>query len=94
MSNQPLVGSALVMVQPQFTLLILEATLDLVSSECHQQQRLDRCIRRSVADEVFHFAREQHVPGETRAISWEDANGRWHEELSAGTDRPETDVEG
>ena len=39
-------------------------------------------------------SREQHVPGETRAISWEDANGRWHEELSAGTDRPETDVEG
>jgi hypothetical protein len=39
-------------------------------------------------------AREQHVPGETRTISWEDANGRWHEELSAGTDRPETDVEG
>ena len=32
-------------------------------------------------------AREQHVPGE-------DANGRWHEELAAGTDRPETDVEG
>ena len=28
-------------------------------------------------------AREQHVPGETRTISWEDANGRWHEELSA-----------
>ncbi len=39
-------------------------------------------------------AREQHVPGETRAISWEDAGGKWHEELSAGTDRPETDVEG
>jgi hypothetical protein len=39
-------------------------------------------------------AREQHVPGETRAISWEDAKGHWHEELSAGTDRPETDVEG
>jgi len=39
-------------------------------------------------------AREQHVPGETRAISWADANGSWHEELSAGTDRPETDVEG
>jgi hypothetical protein len=34
------------------------------------------------------------VPGETRAISWEDKNGKWHEELARGDDRPETDVEG
>jgi hypothetical protein len=39
-------------------------------------------------------AREQHVPGETRAIAWEDENGRWHEELSAGNDRPDAEVEG
>jgi hypothetical protein len=39
-------------------------------------------------------AREQHVPGETRAISWEDANGRWHEEVASGADRPDTDVQG
>jgi hypothetical protein len=39
-------------------------------------------------------AQEQHVPGNTTAISWEDKNGRWHEELSAGDDRPETDVKG
>jgi hypothetical protein len=39
-------------------------------------------------------AREQHVPGETRTISWEDANGQWHEELARGSDRPDTDVEG
>ena len=39
-------------------------------------------------------ALEQHVPGETRAISWEDINGKWHEELARGDDRPETDVEG
>jgi hypothetical protein len=39
-------------------------------------------------------AAEQQLAGETRAISWEDENGRWHEELSPGTDRPATDVEG
>jgi hypothetical protein len=39
-------------------------------------------------------AQEQHVAGETRAISWEDKDGRWHEELARGDDRPETDVEG
>jgi hypothetical protein len=39
-------------------------------------------------------AQEQHVPGETRAISWEDSGGKWHEELARGDDRPETEVEG
>jgi hypothetical protein len=39
-------------------------------------------------------AAEQHVPGETRAISWEDKSGKWHEELARGDDRPETEVEG
>jgi hypothetical protein len=37
---------------------------------------------------------EQQQPGETTAISWEDASGRWHEELARGDDRPETDVVG
>lgn len=39
-------------------------------------------------------AQEQRAPGETTAISWEDDKGKWHEELSGGRDRPETDVEG
>jgi Uncharacterized protein conserved in bacteria (DUF2188) len=39
-------------------------------------------------------AREQLVPGETTPISYEDAQGRWHIEVSGGRDRPETDVEG
>ena len=39
-------------------------------------------------------AREQSVPGETTGISWEDKNGRWHNEVAPGNDRPETDVEG
>ncbi len=39
-------------------------------------------------------AREQRAPDDDAAITWEDANGRWHEELAGGHDRPETDVEG
>jgi hypothetical protein len=39
-------------------------------------------------------AREQIVPGETTPISYEDRDGRWHDEVSAGRDRPETDVKG
>ena len=39
-------------------------------------------------------ALEQHIPGNTTAISWEDKDGRWHEELSQGGDRPETEVKG
>ena len=39
-------------------------------------------------------AQEQHVPGETRTISWEDSHGKWHEEVTRGDDRPQTDVEG
>jgi hypothetical protein len=39
-------------------------------------------------------AREQVIPGETTAISYEDKDGHWHDELSAGNNRPETDVTG
>jgi hypothetical protein len=39
-------------------------------------------------------AMEQHIPGNTTAISWEDKDGRWHQELSKGDDRPDTDVKG
>jgi hypothetical protein len=38
-------------------------------------------------------AGEQRVPGQTEGIEYEDANGKWHRELSRGDDRPETDVE-
>ena len=38
-------------------------------------------------------AREQERPDETRAILWEDAQGKWHEELARGNDRPETEVD-
>jgi hypothetical protein len=39
-------------------------------------------------------AREQRLSGDDAAISFEDADGRWHEELVHGEDRPETQVEG
>ncbi len=33
-------------------------------------------------------AKEQRVPGEAEVISYEDKDGRWHEESAAGNDRP------
>ena len=38
-------------------------------------------------------AGEQKVPGETVGIEYETADGVWHDELDAGSDRPETSVE-
>lgn len=39
-------------------------------------------------------AREQVRAGDTTEISWEDTDGRWHDEVAKGDDRPETDVQG
>ena len=48
-------------------------------------------------DQALHAtrraAREQERPDETRAILWEDADGKWHEELARGNDRPVTEVD-
>jgi hypothetical protein len=33
-------------------------------------------------------AEEQRVPGDTTGISYEGKDGRWHNELSVGRDRP------
>src|SRR5262249_60916263 len=38
-------------------------------------------------------ALEQMRPGETAGISWEDARGRWHDEISTGDDRPDVEIE-
>ena len=38
-------------------------------------------------------AREQERPDETRAILWEDGQGKWHEELARGDDRPQAEVD-
>jgi hypothetical protein len=39
-------------------------------------------------------ASEQSAPGETTPISYEDQQGKWHDEIAPGDDRPETTVEG
>ena len=39
-------------------------------------------------------AGEQRIAGDTAGITWEDSAGRWHEELSEGDDRPDTEVRG
>lgn len=39
-------------------------------------------------------AREQRISGDEAAIAFEDADGKWHEELVQGYDRPDTEVEG
>ena len=38
-------------------------------------------------------AAEQRTPGDTEAILFETADGKWHEELAEGEDRPEIEVE-
>jgi hypothetical protein len=37
-------------------------------------------------------AAEQHVPGDATQIEYQDEHGKWHTEMSEGTDRPEADV--
>ncbi|HEV2677089.1 MAG TPA: hypothetical protein VGV37_21345 [Aliidongia sp.] len=39
-------------------------------------------------------AAEQRLSGEEAAISFQDAQGRWHEEQAEGADRPDTTVQG
>lgn len=41
---------------------------------------------------VRRVVREQVQPGEDVGITFEDAKGQWHEELSPGDDRPEVAV--
>ena len=38
-------------------------------------------------------AREQHVPGNAAYIEYQDESGQWRTEFSAGSDRPDVDVE-
>jgi hypothetical protein len=46
---------------------------------------------RAAADRA---ARNQQVGGDTAGISYEDSQGRWHDEIASGGDRPSTEVEG
>jgi hypothetical protein len=48
-------------------------------------------------DAALHAAKraaaEQEQPGVTDGIVYQDAKGRWHEEIAKGDDRPNTRVE-
>ncbi|MHA6644627.1 DUF2188 domain-containing protein [Mesorhizobium sp. A623] len=35
---------------------------------------------------------EQQIAGSTDGIRYEDSDGKWHEELADGRDRPQTEV--
>ncbi len=37
-------------------------------------------------------AEEQQIAGRSDGIQYEDSSGKWHEELSDGRDRPQTEV--
>ncbi|THD42678.1 MAG: DUF2188 domain-containing protein [Bradyrhizobium sp.] len=37
-------------------------------------------------------AAEQRAPGETTPVAYEDASGKWREEVARGGDRPKTEV--
>ena len=48
---------------------------------------------REALEAARRAAAEQRVPGHTEAIEYEDENGKWHQEVAGGGDRPDTDVE-
>lgn len=48
-------------------------------------------LARAAAEQA---AQEQLLPGESTGITYEDKDGRWHDEVADGDDRPETQVEG
>lgn len=45
-------------------------------------------------DAAERAAAKQRRPGETEDIGYQDEAGTWHDEVSQGKDRPETDVTG
>ena len=49
--------------------------------------------REAAAAAARAAAAEQRTPGDAEAILFETADGKWHEELAQGEDRPETEVE-
>lgn len=44
-------------------------------------------------DAAAAAAERQQLGGTTEAIQYQDRDGKWHEELAEGGDRPETGVE-
>lgn len=48
---------------------------------------------RAALDAAIAAANRQQVAGHSTAILYQDSAGKWHEEMSDGGDRPETEVE-
>src|SRR5438270_1461828 len=61
---EPLVAPALVLVQADLGLLVLETALDAPSRERDEQHLPDRRLRGSVADEELQLAGVQHLAGD------------------------------
>ena len=61
--------------------------VDGVFSETFPSRSAARKAAKRAAD-------EQGLPGAETDISYEDEDGHWHNEVSTGDDRPETEVAG
>ena len=48
---------------------------------------------KAALDAAIAAADRQQVAGRTEAIQYQDRQGRWHEELAEGGDRPQTEIE-
>lgn len=48
--------------------------------------------RQAAIAAAHRVAAEQHVPGNTAQIEYQDAAGAWHTETASGSDRPDADV--
>jgi hypothetical protein len=60
-------------------------TLDHVFSEPF-------ATRKAALAAVKRVITEQHTPGDTTQIQYQDEAGKWHTEVSEGSDRPDVDV--
>jgi hypothetical protein len=49
--------------------------------------------RGAAVEAAKKVAMEQELPGQTSGIVYEDASGKWHEEVARGDDRPQADVD-
>lgn len=50
--------------------------------------------RKAALVAAHRVAREQHVPGDTVTIEYQNETGEWITELAQSTDRPDADVIG
>src|SRR5271154_1034152 len=67
-SFQSDVPSALVLIEPDLSFLILEAAFDAPAREGHLQQRSHARVRRSIADEELDLARIEDVAGDDQML--------------------------